>query len=206
MVLKPRQHLQSSFHRQTKAPDEEFFQRGAGLVTLIRAIGRHFKKPKSPEQLIRDYLAHLRGSFPGELSSTLAAAMLAKKSLDATRQLDVPFPVEYFDGSKAVDAAASVFLRTYADDMLKLHGDMTRFNSLFSLAVAKGLRTWIVSSHILSRPEILPKGREAWTLLMRGEQGLEEAYRMLLRRQLSDVDKACITYRPAIFMSDDGAT
>lgn len=205
MVLGPRKHLQSSFHRQTSSPQEQFFQRGDGLVALIRGLGQRFKKTKSLDQQTREYLSHLRGSFPGERSSTLAAAMLAKKSLDSTRQVSVPFPEEYLDGSKSIDSIAREFLHSYVKELQKLHGEMVRFNSLFSLAVAKGLSTWIVSLHILTRPELLPEGREAWALMLRAEKGAEEAYQMLLRRQLSDADKACLTYRPIVFLSSDDA-
>ncbi|MBD24519.1 MAG: hypothetical protein CMG46_05880 [Candidatus Marinimicrobia bacterium] len=203
MVLGPRKHLQSSFHRQTSSPQEQFYQRGDGLVALIRELGKRFKKKKSLEQQTSEYLSHLRGSFPGERSSILAAAMLAKKSLDSTRQVSVPFPEEYLDGSRTIDSVACEFLHSYLQELQKLHGEMVRFNSLFSLAVAKGLKTWIVSLHILTRPELLPEGREAWALMLRAEKGAEEAYRMLLRRQLSDVDKAYLAYRPLVFLPDD---
>ncbi len=199
--MRPRQILQSSFHRQTTAAPERFFQRGDGLTALVRALGRRFEKKKTPEQKIDEYLSLLRGSFRGELSSVLAAALLAKKGLDTTRQVSLPFPEEYFDGSKAIDDDGYAVLAAYEEGLQKLRRDMIRFNSLFSLAVAKGLRTWIISLHTLSRPDLLPKGREAWSLLMRGEQGLEEAYRMLVRRQLSDIEKIYITYRPALFVS-----
>lgn len=198
--MRPRQHLQSTFHRQTRAPQERFFQRGDGLVALIRALGRRYKKKKTPEQQLNEYLSILRGSFPGELSSILAAAMLAKKGLDTTRQVSIPFPEEYFSGSKPIDEHARALLATYERDLQKLRGDMTRFNSPFSLAVAKGLGAWIASLHALSRPEFLPKGEEIWSRLMRGEKGLEEAYSMLLRRKPSDLDKTYFGYRPAVFL------
>ncbi len=175
------------------------------MAAIIRAVKKRFRGEKSPEQEIGEYLSHLQGSFPGEISSMLAAAMLAKKSLDATRQISVPFPEGYLDGSIAVDDAGREMLRVYVQDMQTLRGDMIRFNSLFSIAVAKGLGTWIVSLHALARPDLQPKGREIWSLLRRGEKGLQEAYKMLLRRKLSDADKACLSYRPAIFMTDEGA-
>jgi hypothetical protein len=169
------------------------------LVALIRALGRRYKKKKTPEQQLNEYLSALRGSFPGEISSILAAAMLAKKGLDTTRQVPLPFPEEYFSGAKPVDEQACAVLITYEHDLQKLRNDMTRFNSPFSMAVAKGLGTWIASLHALSKPEFLSKGEEIWSRLARGEKGLEEAYRMLLRRELSSVDKAYFDYRPAVF-------
>ena len=199
--MRPRQHLQSSFHRQTKPTPQRFFQRGDGLIALLRAISRRFEKKRTPEQQVDEYLSYLRGSFRGEISGSLAATLLAKKGLDTTRQVSVPFPEEYFEGSKTIDDDARAVLVAYAKDLQKLQHDMVRFNSLFSLAVARGLNTWIVSLHALSRPDLMPKGREAWSLLMRGEPGLEEAYRMLLRRRLSDAEKTYLAYRPAVFVS-----
>lgn len=203
--MRQRQHLQSSFHRQTRQPEAQFFQRGTGLVALFRSVagGLRLRRQKSPAQQINDYVSQLRGSFRGEVSSLLAASLLAKKSLDTTKQVPDPFPEEYFDGSAEVDDKARARLTAYAQDLQALRGDMLRFNSIFSVAVAKGLRTWIVSIHALADPELMPKGREAWALLMRGEEGLEEAYRMLLRRKLSDVERVYLGYRPSVFLTGE---
>lgn len=204
--MKPRKHLQSSYHRQTSAAPEQYFQRGSGIASLIRFLKQRYTKPKSLDQWLNEHLTTVRGSFPGELSSILAAAMLAKKGLDTTRQVDDPFPEEYFDGSKVVDEEAVVRLTKYAGDLQKLRGDMIRFNSLFSLAVAKGLNTWIASLHALSRPELMPKGQEIWERLMRGEKGLEEAYRMLLRRKIEDEEKTYLAYRPSVFTQSNSGS
>ncbi len=202
--MKKRKHLQSSFHRQTRAQPEQFFQRGDGLVSLYHFLKRRYTKPKSPERQLNEYLSTVQGYFPGESASALAAAMLAKKGLDSTKQVSDPFPEEYFDGTAAIDDEALVRLASYARELQKLRTDMIKFNSPFSLAVAKGLTTWIASLHALSRPDLLPKGQEIWSRLLRGESRIEEAYCMLLRRKLDDVEKGFLTYRPSIFLSENG--
>ena len=204
--MKPRQHLQSSYHRQTRAHPEHLFQRGDGLLSLIRFLKRRYTKPKSPEKQLDAYLTIVRGSFPGELASMLAAAMLAKKGLGTTRQVSSPFPEEYFNGSTTISEEAEIQLAAYALELQNLRADMNKFNSPFSLAVAKGLNTWIASLHALSQPEFLPKGQEIWERLMRGEKGVEEAYCMLLRRKVDSAEKTFLAYRPAVFIPATGVS
>gem|GEM_PF-3105441 len=198
--MKPRVHPQSTFHKRTAAANQQFFRPGSGVRSLVSILKKRYQKRVSPEKQIEAYVSNVSSCFPGELSAIMAAALLAKKSLDTTKQVAEPFPEEIFSGERELDEASQAMLETYADSLQSLRWDMIDFNSIFSHGVAKGLTTWIVSAYAMSRPEYLPRMRESWSRLMRGESGIEEAYRMLVRRDLTDVEHVYLKYRPKVFL------
>lgn len=167
---------------------------------LLAERKRRAERTKPPRAQLEDVLGELRGLFPGELSGRLAAALLAKKSLDTTRQVDEPFPEAYFSGTAAIDAAAQADLRRYEQKLQTFREHCVAHKSTFTISVARGLGVWIVSAHALAEPELLPLGRDLWERLSKGADNLEEAYRLLLRREITDVEKTYMSYRPAALM------
>lgn len=150
-------------------------------------------------------MIEIRGAFPGELAGRLAQAMLAKKSLDTTKQVDVPFPEAYFTGEKEVDDEARALLRAYEQKLQDFREQLVARNTVFTVNVSHGVSVWITSIHALVYPELLPQGRDLWERLMRGEERLEEAYHMLLRREITDVERIYMRFRPAVLMPDAAA-
>ena len=74
-------------------------------------------------------------------------------------------------------------------------------DSAVSLTVAKGLTTWIMTFYAMIIPGMLPQARELWARLNQGYEGVEEAYKFMLRREPSDVERAYFDYRPAFLLS-----
>lgn len=63
---------------------------------------------KSPEEQLRDHLKAVNAAFRTELSGFVAAALFAKKTLDTSRQVDMPFPDALLSGEGTVDATALI--------------------------------------------------------------------------------------------------
>lgn len=169
------------------------------LFSLIqKAAGRLFpKEEKSPAQEIDAFLARLRAASPDELGGFLAAALLAKKTLDTTRQVEQPFPAEVFEGRTAIDENARTQLASYARALKAFQAICAASGTILGVSTAKGLDTWIVSSHALADPLLGDRGREVWTLLKRGEADVEAAYGFMVRRDVTDVELGYLAYRPA---------
>ncbi len=153
----------------------------------------------SPEEEVAAHLARIRVAPPGDLAGELAAALFAKKTLDTTRQVDDPFPDDYFSGAAPIDAPACAVLMAYAAALEEFRIALLERNTTPSLAVAKGLMTWIASLHTMATPGMLPKGREMWARLAEAGARVEEAHKFLLRREPTEVDQTYFAYRPAIF-------
>lgn len=170
------------------------------IKRLLAERKRRAERAKPPRVQADEFLRELRGLFPGELSGRLAAALLAKKSLDTTRQVDEPFPEAYFSGTALIDEAAQATLRRYEQKLQIFREHCVAHKSIFTISVARGLGVWIVSAHALADPELLPLGQEIWERLSKGTDKLEDAYRLLLRREITDVEKTYMSYRPAALM------
>ncbi len=97
---------------------------------------------KPPAAYVDEYLAALRVAFRGEVVGTLAGALLAKKTLDSTRQVDIPFPDAFFDATKPVDDAGRAELTAYAEALIKFHYELEEAESAIVMAVWRGLPTW----------------------------------------------------------------
>ena len=158
---------------------------------------------KSPEDMVVAHLRTLRGAIRADLSGLLAAALFAKKTLDSTRQVDAPFPDAIVLGEAPLDAAACAILSAYALDLEKFQVICLERETPLSLAVGKGLTTWIATFHSMANPHLAPLGQEIWSRLVTGEAGLEEAHQFLLRRKASDVERTYFSYRPTVLLTDE---
>jgi hypothetical protein len=172
------------------------------MLRLIRnfIVRLRTPAPKSPEQELDDFLRSLRVASKDGLAGVLAGALLAKKTLDTTRQVDIPFPADVLDGRVPLDERARADLRAYADALRRFQRICAASGSILIVAVAKGLDTWIATINAVADPALLDKGREAWGLLVQGEGGVEAAYRFMVRRDMTDVERSYIGYRPALLV------
>ena len=144
-------------------------------------------------------MAAFRAAYRTEHGTTLAAAVLAKKTLDTTRQVDQPFPEQYFDGTAPVDDAARATLTAYARALQKFQHDLEDAEISIGMAVVRGVPTWIACCFILTDPALLPYGKEIWAVLVENEADVEPAHKFLTRREPSDVERSYFKYRPAVF-------
>ena len=156
---------------------------------------------KSPEEQVRAHLAAVNGAFRTELSGFVAAALFAKKTLDTSRQVEVPFPDAFLSGEAPVDEAARATLVAYVHELEKFQAALLDRDSAVSLTVAKGLTTWIVTFYAMIIPGLLPLARELWARLNQGYEGVEDAYKFMLRREPSDVERAYFNYRPVFLLN-----
>ena len=169
------------------------------LERLWRAIERRFAR-KTPAQYVEAFHAGVTSAFRQELSGKLAAALLAKKTLDTTRQVEKPFPDRFLDAVAPVDEAARTELEDYARALADFHDRCIDADTALGFATAQGVETWIASIYGLTRPELTPKVREAWIRLAQSTTGVEEAFQHLMRRAPSDVERQYFLYRPKALM------
>ncbi len=160
---------------------------------------------KSPEEQVRAHIEAVHGAFRTELSGFVAAALFAKKTLDTSRQVELPFPDAYLSGEAPLDAAAQVTLRDYAIELEKFQAALLKRDTAVSLAVAKGLTTWIVTFYAMTIPGLMPLAHDLWTRLDQGYEGVEDAHKFLLRRAPSDVERVYFSYRPMAFINPPAA-
>lgn len=179
---------------------------------IIGLIKRHLAKrrrealrARSPQQQVRDHMAEIPNS-PTGLAGELAAAMLAKKSLDTTRQVDVPFPEDYFTGARPIDDEAKAVLHTYEQKLQVFREALVHRNTIFTNSVARGVSIWITSIHALVQPDLKEKGMDLWGRLVSGEPHLEEAYHMMLRRDITDVEREYMKFRPTVLIPTEPRT
>lgn len=144
-------------------------------------------------------MAEIPNSPPG-LAGELAAALLAKKSLDTTKQIDVPFPEEYFTGAKPLDDEGRATLQKYEYKLQNFREALTHRNTIFTHSVARGVSIWITSIHALVHPDLRAQGEDLWDRLVQGEPHLDEAYQMMLRREITDVERIYMQFRPTVLM------
>ncbi len=160
---------------------------------------RQALRMRTPQRQVEDHMMELPNS-PTGLAGELAAAMLAKKSLDTTKQVDVPFPEDYFTGARSIDDEARATLQIYEHKLQRFREQLVHRNSIFTSSVARGVSVWITSIHALVHPDLRPKGEDLWGRLMRGEDDLESAYQMMLRREVTDVEREYLKFRPTILV------
>ena len=157
------------------------------------------KKP--PTAQVDEYLENLRSMYRTQITAYFAVAILAKKILDTTRQVDQPFPEAYFDGTAPIDDAARTTLIAYAEALQKFVHVLEDDNMPISGSVARGLPTWIASCYTLAEPGQFEKGREIWQRLLETKEGLDEAFRMQVKREPSEVERIYFNYSPAVFLN-----
>jgi hypothetical protein len=160
-------------------------------------------RARSPARQVQDHLGEIRGSGPGGLTGKLAQALLAKKSLDTTKQVEEPFPEDYFTGAKPIDDEARLILRGYEQRLQDFREQLLARNTTFTIHVAQGVSVWITSIHTLVYDDLRAQGLELWGRLLQGEENVEEAYRMLLRRDVTDVERIYMQFRPTVLVSTE---
>jgi hypothetical protein len=161
-----------------------------------RFLKKHFAKV-SPAKYVAMAGDRVLNSYRNELAGFFAAALLAKKTLDSTRQVDLPFPEGYFDGSAPVDDAARAELEAYAVALERFLEQCNDSGTPLGYSTAKGVEIWIASVYGLSRPELTEEMRRVWLQLVKGEENIEEAFKLIMRRDPSDLDREYFKYRPA---------
>ena len=171
------------------------------MLTLIRWLLRRRRKKKgpTPQQEIDALLAELRRESRDSLSGALAVTVQAKKALDTTRIVDVPFPEDILNGDVPLDDEALRRLDAYAREMRRFQRACLAQGTNLTASVARGLDIWTISFWTLAQSQA-EKGREIWRLLMQGEPNLEPAYKFMVRRDLTDVELSYLTYRPRILL------
>jgi len=157
-------------------------------------------KPKAPADLVQEHVARVRHASITELAAILAAALFAKKTLDTTRQVELPFPDKYLQGEALIDVAARAELTAYAVELEKFQAALMERNSPQSLAAARGMPTWIATLYALADPGTVPLAREIWAKLGEGREGLDEAFKFVVHRLPSDVELTYFSYAP-IFLT-----
>jgi hypothetical protein len=170
------------------------------MRTLFRWLLNHLHGPRepTPQAEMTMFLEQLRTSSPPSMAGHLAAAALARKTLDATRMVSTPFPADILAGEARLDAEAAERLTAYALEMRRFKTRCLTENTTLTLSVARGLDVWIPTmwaAALSARAE----GKEIWSLLSRGDNAVESAYRFMLKREPSDVERSFFTYRPRIF-------
>ena len=171
--------------------------------SLLQWLGEKFgprKEAKTPEQWVQESLATVRQAGQAELAGILMATLFAKKTLDTTRQVDIPFPDTYMAGEKPIDAAAQADLAAYAAALIPFHAALVQNESPVTNAVARGAVIWIATMYSAALPGLLPQGKEIWQKLMTAQDGVDEAYKFYLRREPTDVERTYLGYRPALLL------
>jgi len=174
------------------------------MLTLIRwLINRYLKKKRyrTPEQEVADLINGLRAAASAEeLAGALAAAAHARKTLDTTRMVETPFPMDILDGQVDLDDANRDRLILYIRELRKFKIYCLGQGTIMTTAVARGLDIWIVTMLTMLLPN-MEVGREIWALLARGEPHVEGAFRFMTRREPSDVERDHMAYRPKAMFS-----
>jgi hypothetical protein len=172
-----------------------------GLIRQLLRKLEIYMAQKPPAAQVDEYMENLQSSFRTQVAATFAMTIFAKKILDATRQVELPFPEAYFDGAAPVDDAGRATLVAYAEALQKFLHVLEDDNAPLSTTVARGLPTWIASCYALADPALFEKGREIWQRLTENQEGLDEAFRMQMKREPSEVERVYFQYRPKVFFS-----
>jgi len=159
-----------------------------------------FKPPKSTAEKVQDYLTEARGVSHMGRAAMLASALAAKKALDGTRQVEIPFPDHYLNGTTPIDDAARAELAAYAAALEEFAADLVTADTPLTQTVANGVNTWIVTMYSLAIPELTPLGKEIWLKLLEGAPNVDEAHRHLVRRAPTELEIQYFSYRPAALL------
>jgi hypothetical protein len=171
------------------------------MRTLFRWLLDHLRRRSepTPQAEMTAFLENLRTSSPPSMAGHLAAAALARKTLAATQMVSIPFPADILAGDAPLDGAAAERLTAYALEMRRFKARCLTENTTLTLAVARGLDVWIPTmwaGALSARAE----GKQIWALLSRGDNAVESAYRFMLKREPTEVERGFFTYRPRIFL------
>lgn len=166
------------------------------MEQVKRRIAKALNK-KTPAKLVAAVTDRVINAYRTELAGIFATVLLAKKTFDGTRQVDIPFPDKYFDGVAPVDAAARAELMAYGAALEIFQEQCEDSDSPLGYATAQGVSVWIASVYGLAIPDLAPDVRRMWAQLVKGEEGIEEAFKLVIRRDPSEMDRAYFKYRPA---------
>lgn len=153
-----------------------------------------------PEERVPAHVNMVLQAPPVELKNLLVAALFAKKSLDSTRHVDIPFPEKLMASEEPVAEPLREMLRTYVAALEKFQIELSEGETPVAAAAARGMTTWIISLYTLILPGKEQLGLDMWKKLVSVDGDLEDAYRFLLRRDPTDVERSCLTYRPKRFL------
>lgn len=162
---------------------------------IQRRIAKALNK-KTPAKFVAAASTRIANAYKTELAGIFATVLLAKKTFDGTRQVDIPFPDKYFDGTAPVDAAARSELMVYGAALEKFLEQCEDSGSPLGYATAQGVAVWIASVYGLAIPDLTPEVSRMWVQLVKGEEGVEEAFKLVIRREPSDLDREYFKYRP----------
>lgn len=160
-----------------------------------RSLVKWFAKVPPAKHVAR-VCSRITNAYKTELAGVFATVLLAKKTFDSTRQVDLPFPERYFDGTAPIDEAARTELITYAAALHKFYEQCEDGGTPLSYATAQGVDVWIASVYGLALPDLTPEVRRMWEQLVKGEEGVEDAFKLVIRRDPSDLDREYFKYRP----------
>ncbi len=160
-----------------------------------RTLVKWFAKVPPAKHVAR-VSTRVTNAYKTELAGLFATVLLAKKTFDSTRQVDLPFPEKYLDGAAPIDEAARAELMVYAEALQKFHEQCEDSSSPLGYAIAQGVDVWMASVYGLAIPELTPDVRRMWEQLVKGEEGIDEAFKMVIRREPSDLDREYFKYRP----------
>ena len=166
---------------------------------LLIKLQRRFTQ-KTPAQHVEALHGRVMAAFRGELAGILASTLLAKKTLDTTRQVELPFPDAVFDGDGALDTGSRGTLEAYVKALQEFHERCIDAELPLSFATATGVDVWTASAYALLDPALKPKVSEIWQRLSQMTTELPEATKLLLKREPSEVDRVYFSYRPKALM------
>jgi hypothetical protein len=166
------------------------------LTDQIKRFLKRYLGKTSPAKSVATASGLVLNAYRNELAGIFAAVLLAKKTFDSTRQVNLPFPERYFDGTAPIDDTARVELNAYAAALEKFLEHCIDGGTPLSYATAKGVEIWIASVYGLARPELTDDVRRMWTQLVKCEDNIEEAFKLIMRRDPSDLDREYFKYRP----------
>ena len=165
-----------------------------------RKIAKYLGK-LTPAKRVEKVVTRITNAYRTELAGVFATVLLAKKTFDGTRQVDLPFPEHFFDGTAPVDEAARAELLAYAAALEKFFEQCEDGGTPLSYATAQGVEVWIASVYGLALPELTPEVRRMWSQLVKGEEGIDEAFKLVIRRDPSDIDREYFKYRPVALLN-----
>ena len=162
---------------------------------VMRRIAKALNK-RAPAKHVAAAVARVSSAYRTELAGVFATVVLAKKTFDGTRQVDIPFPDKYFDGTAPVDDAARAELMAYGAALEKFQEQCEDSSTPLGYAMAQGVGIWIATVYGLAIPALTDDIRRMWAHLVKGEDGIEEAFKLVIRREPSDMDREYFNYRP----------
>ncbi len=173
----------------------------AGIGALFRALFRKLQKPvvRTSEQEIEHGLDMVRLKSPTQLAGGLARILLAKKTLETTRQVEMAFPTEVLAAGTPPTADQRDELLRYAAELKVFRSKCEHGDSALTLAVFGGLEFWVALLECAGHADKLGTAREIWAELERGRSQVEGALAFMLRRDITDVEKEYLTYVPVLF-------